>query len=184
MPPGSESQAAGALYGLVAWPSPVLDVWLRQQQQRLGVRAFGEPHLNLRAPFSARIGQPQLVASLRDLLSRVPAFEVSIQGWRVFPGTVFLECQLSPPLLALHDAVLGLPGAPPQPYDQHAYIPHLTLALGVLPWARDDLNRAVLQLTPPVTHFLVSALSLTRETGGEVREVHTFPLLQPQGVKV
>ena len=31
-------------------------------------------------------------------------------------------------------------------------------------------------LTPPVDCFQVSALSLTREGGGEVREVHTFPL--------
>ncbi|WP_229775830.1 2'-5' RNA ligase family protein [Deinococcus ruber] len=164
------------LYGLVAWPCSTLDRWLRQQQQRLGVRAFGEPHLNLRAPFSAEPSEAALVDSLRSLLAQTQPFEVEVGGWRVFPGTVFLECHLSPELLALHDHVLTLPGAPPQPYDQKEYIPHLTLALGVLPWARDALNSELLQLTPPVSRFTVSALSLTREGGGEVREIHTFPL--------
>lgn len=140
------------------------------------MRAFGEPHLNLRAPFNPQIPEAELVAALRELLARVPAFEVNILGWRVFPGTVFLECQLSPKLLALHDQVLTLPGAPPQPYDQKEYIPHLTLALGVLPWARDALNSELLHLAPPAQQFPVSAISLTREGGGEVREVHTFPL--------
>ncbi len=206
----------GPLYGLVAWPSPELDGWLRQQQQRLGVRAYGDPHLNLRAPFyvDQLSGEPPqsrfpgtvqssgtvqksgavqpsdtvkpsspvqhseeaLVQALRALLAGVPSFEVQVRGWRTFPGIVFLECERSPELLALHDLVLTLPAAPPQPYDQREYLPHLTLALGVLPWAWPQLEAELEGLNSPVSGFRVSALSLTRESGGEVRELHTFPL--------
>ncbi len=192
---GVLSPSAGPLYGLVAWPSPELDGWLRQQQRRLGVRAYGDPHLNLRAPFyveqlagtgqkpgtvqQASTVQPSeeaLVQALRALLADVPSFEVRVRGWRTFPGIVFLECERSPDLLLLHDLVLTLPAAPPQPYDQREYLPHLTLALGVLPWAWPQLEAQLEGLSSPVPGFRVSALSLTRESGGEVRELHTFPL--------
>ncbi|WP_425148422.1 2'-5' RNA ligase family protein [Deinococcus sp.] len=165
----------------MAWPSGDLDGWLRREQGRLGVRAYGDPHLNLRAPFGSSLPVAVLVASFRELLAGVRPFEVEVQGWRVFPGIVFLECVLSPELLALHDLALTLPEAPPQPYDRNEYIPHLTLALGVLPWARAALNSELERMTWPVTHFPVSALSLTRETGGEVQEVHTFPLAEERG---
>ena len=167
---------SGPLYGLVAWPSPELDRWLREQQERLGARAYGEPHLNLRAPFHILGSEEELVASLRGLLSGVPCFNVQLKGWRTFPGVVFLECQRSAQLGALHEQVLALPGAPPQPYDQREYIPHLTLALGVLPWFQEQLELELTRLPPPVPGFEVLALSLTREAGGEVREVRTFPL--------
>ena len=202
--PAITDPSAGPLYGLVAWPSPELDGWLRQQQQRLGVRAYGDPHLNLRAPFymeqsyeeplesqSPGTGKPSgavqqastvqhseeaLVQALRALLAGVSSFEVQVRGWRTFPGIVFLECERSPELLSLHDLVLTLPAAPPQPYDQREYLPHLTLALGVLPWAWPQLETQLEGLNSPVPGFRVSALSLTRESGGEVRELHTFPL--------
>ena len=167
---------AGRLYGLVAWPSPDLDGWLRAQQRRLGVRAYGEPHLNLRAPFPALGTEAQLVSALRALLDRTPCFEVRLKGWRTFPGVVFLECERSPELDTLHEQVLALEVAPPQPYDQKAYIPHLTLALGVLPWGQEALEAELPLLRPPVGRFEVSALSLAREAGGEVHELRNFPL--------
>ena len=199
---GVTHPSAGPLYGLVAWPCAELDGWLRQQQRRLGVRAYGDPHLNLRAPFYIRQtstveqadtvqqistvqrssanavqqSEETLVQEIRALLADVPSFEVSVRGWRTFPGIVFLECERSPELLALHDLVLTLPAAPPQPYDQREYLPHLTLALGVLPWAWQALEAQLEGLSSPVPGFRVSALSLTRESGGEVRELHTFPL--------
>lgn len=164
------------LYGLVAWPSPELHSWMRRQQQRLGVRAYGEPHLNLRGLFGVQHREDTLIGALRTLLEGVRGFEVQVKGWRTFPGVVFLEFWRSPELDALHDRVLKLPGAPPQPHDQKDYIPHLTLALGVLPWAQPVLEAQLDTLHPPARSFTVSALSLTREAGGEVREVHTFPL--------
>jgi 2'-5' RNA ligase len=171
----------GTLYGLVAWPSSELDGWLRSQQRELEVTAYGEPHLNLRAPFPFLGSEEDLVCALRSLLEGVPSFEVQIKGWRTFPGVVFLECELSPALTLLHDRVLSLPGVAPQPYDQQEYIPHLTLALGVLPWAQNHLETELKERRSPVASFSVCALSLTREAGGEVREVHTFPLNVLQG---
>ncbi len=174
--------STGPLYGLVAWPCAELDGWLRQQQQQLGVRAYGDPHLNLRAPFyiqqasTVQQSEETLMQALRALLAGVPSFEVQVRGWRTFPGIVFLECERSPELLALHDLVLALLAAPPQPYDKREYLPHLTLALGVLPWAWQALKAQLEGLSSPVPGFRVSALSLTRESGGEVRELHTFPL--------
>ena len=91
----------GPLYGLVAWPSPELDRWLRAQQLRLGVRAYGEPHLNLRAPFPISGTEEELVAVLRSVLGGVPCFDVQIRGWRTFPGVVFLECVRSAALLKM-----------------------------------------------------------------------------------
>ncbi len=173
----------GPLYGLVAWPSPALDGWLRGQQLRLGVRAYGDPHLNLRAPFPILSSEDGLVAALRAMLCDVQGFEVRVKGWRTFPGVVFLECELSPELAALHDRALALPGAPPQPYDQKDYIPHLTLALGVLPWRQQELELELAALHAPEGRFEVSAISLTRESGGEVREVRTFPLQPTGGVR-
>ncbi|MGI8746755.1 MAG: 2'-5' RNA ligase family protein [Deinococcus sp.] len=163
------------LYGLVAWPSPQLDGWLREQQRRLGVASYGPPHLNLRVPFTVTSGETELTAAVRSLLEGVPPFTVAVGGWRIFPGVVFLGCD-SPEVRQLHDLALELPGAPPQPHDQKEYIPHFTLALGVLPWARDALCRELECLEPPVDSFPVSALSLLREGQGELHEVHTFPL--------
>jgi 2'-5' RNA ligase len=170
---------SGPLYGLVAWPSPELDRWLRTQQLRLEVRAYGEPHLNLRAPFPILGTEEALISSLRGMLSGVPCFGVRLKGWRTFASVMFLECERSAALGDLHEQVLALPGAPPQPYDQKDYIPHLTLALGVLPWRQQGLAEELVDLHPPVAGFEVSAISLTREAGGEVREVHTFPLRVP-----
>lgn len=163
------------LYGLVAWPSKELHCWLKVQQRRLGVAAYGEPHLNLRVPFPLTGSEDELVADVRALLDNVPPFEVEVEGWRVFPGVVFLSCE-APELRQLHDRALRLPGAPPQPLDDKDYLPHLTLALGVLPWARNGLDRELSALEPPARSFRVSALSLLRDGYGELREVHTFPL--------
>lgn len=168
----------GPLYGLVAWPSPELDSWLRREQQRLQVRSYGEPHLNLRAPFYSACDEAELVASLRRMLSGCPPFEVQLTGWRTFPHVVFLECRTTPALEHLHQQVLTLPCAPPQPFDHKEYIPHLTLALGVMSWAEPALHQELERMPLPVSRFPVTALSLTREDGGELREVHTFPLGQ------
>ena len=171
---------SGRLYGLVAWPSAELDFWIREQQQRLGVRAYGDPHLNLRAPFPVTGSEAELVSALRTLLDETPAFEVEVGTWRTFPSVVFLECTPSPPLTALHQRVMALPGTPDQ--EPKEYIPHLTLALGLLPWAQPQLEAELAGLRPPATRFTVSALTLTREAGGEVHEVRTFPLRERRPV--
>lgn len=180
--PVGAAQALPPLHSLVAWPPAELDGWLRRTQERLNVRAFGLPHLNLRAPFRTPLGSRELVSAFRHLLAETPPFEVRILGWKQLPHALMLECERAPELLALHRRALeGLPSSQ-APYDGDAYMPHLTLALGILPWAEAHLWEEVRHLTPPISHFTVTALSLTREMRGEVQELHTFPLEKPSEV--
>lgn len=171
------------LHSIVAWPPEVLDTWMRRQQERLNVRGFGLPHLNLRAPFETPLSAQELVAAFRQALIDQPQFQVGIKGWKRLPGVIFLECQMDETLRDLHDRVLNIVPSSRAPYDGVDYRPHLTLGLGILPWAADELWEEVQQLTPPVRSFTVTALSLTRESSGEVQELHTFPLDDPDAEK-
>ncbi|WP_034387137.1 2'-5' RNA ligase family protein [Deinococcus sp. YIM 77859] len=166
----------GPLYSLVAWPPEALDTWLRRTQERLNVRGFGAPHLNLRAPFQTALSSSQLVAAFRETLRGAEPFEVRVKGWKRLTSVIFLECEASPALLDLHARALRVGPSSHGPHDGPGYTPHLTLALGILPWAADTLWAAVEPLRPPLDRFTVSVLSLTREERGEVQEVHTFPL--------
>lgn len=169
---------SGPLYSVVAWPPEVLDTWMRRIQERLQVRGFGLPHLNLRAPFQTSLGSAELLAAYREVLRSQPALDVRVKGWKQVPGVIFLECELGEELAELHRRLLDAVPSSRSPYDGDAYRPHLTLALGVLPWAADELWTEVQREVPPVQHFRVEALSLTREELGEVQELHTFPLVQ------
>ncbi|GAA5533162.1 2'-5' RNA ligase family protein [Deinococcus aluminii] len=170
------TRAPGPLYSLVAWPPEALDTWLRRTQERLNVRGFGAPHLNLRAPFQTDLSTSELVAAFRDVLRGEEPFEVRVRGWKRLPHMFFLECELTPHLADLHARALSVGPSSRAPHDGAGYTPHLTLALGVLPWAEDLLWPQVQAIRPPVDRFTVSVLSLTREERGEVQEVHTFPL--------
>lgn len=176
---------AGPLHSIVAWPPQALDTWLRRAQRELNVSGFGAPHLNLRAPFRTPLTSPELVGALRQVLRHDRAFEVRVLGWKRLPGVIFLECELDAHLAELHARLLTVGPSSRAPYDGPEYRPHLTLALGVLPWAADDLWEAARRLRPAVDRFTVQALSLTREERGEVQELHTFPLQgapEPAGV--
>lgn len=164
------------LHSIVAWPSEALDSWMLRQQQHLNVRGFGPPHLNLRAPFQTPLGEKELIAAIRAALRDQPAFTVQVRGWKRLPNVIFLECELDKNLRQLHDRLLEVVPSSRAPFDGELFRPHLTLALGVLPWASDELWARVEGLTPPADHFEVTALSLTREERGEVQELHTFPL--------
>lgn len=179
--PDARNAPPGPLYSLVVWPPQALDTWLRRTQERLNVRSFGAPHLNLRAPFQTSLSAPELVAAFREVLRGEEAFEVRIRGWTRLPHVFFLECEPDPHLLDLHARVLTVEPSSRAPYDGADYTPHLTLALGVLPWAEEELWPQVQAAEPPVDRFTVSVLSLTREERGEVQEVHTFPLGRADG---
>lgn len=168
--------ADAPLYSLVAWPPEALDTWLRRTQERLGVRGFGAPHLNLRAPFQTELSPAQLVAAFREALRGACAFEARVQGWKRLPHLLFLEFERTPALEGLHARALGVGPSTRAAHDGADYTPHLTLGLGILPRAEDELWAEVRTLVPPLLHFEVGVLSLTREERGEVQEVHTFPL--------
>lgn len=167
------------LFSLVAWPPQALDTWMRRAQATLNVSGFGLPHLNLRAPFQTTLDTGALVAAFREGLRGEPALEVRVRGWKRLSGVIFLEFELDPALAALHARVLEIGPSSRAPYDGAEYRPHLTLALGILPWAENLLWDQVQALTPPLDRFTVQALSLTREERGEVQELHTFPLVLP-----
>lgn len=171
---------SGPLYSLVAWPTTTLDAWLRRTQEELGVRSFGVPHLNIRAPFQTDLTATELQAAYRDLLRGQKEFPVRLCGWKRVPHMLFLECQPDPALLHLHRLSLSVQPTSLAPHDGQQYMPHLTLGLGILPWAEDHIWQQVQRLTPPVPGFMVNALSLTREERGEVQELHTFPLTAPR----
>ncbi len=164
------------LYSIVAWPSEALDTWMTRQQERLNVRGFGLPHLNLRAPFQTPLESEELVSAMREALRGQDSFPVRVKGWKRLPNVIFLECELDDTLRRLHERVLSVGPSSQAPFDGSLYRPHLTLALGVLPWASDELWQKVETLVPPAHEFTVNALSLTKEERGEVQELHTFPL--------
>lgn len=164
------------LYSVVAWPPPQLDTWLRRKQELLNVRGFGAPHLNLRAPFQTPLRGEALIGACRAAVGEQGAFEVRLRGWRRVPGVFFLECEADETIRDLHHRLLEVGPSGRSPHDGESYRPHLTLALGVLPWAEEELWATVQALTPPLERFTVQALTLTREERGEVQEMHTFPL--------
>lgn len=168
--------APGPLYSLVAWPPEALDTWMRRTQERLGVRGFGAPHLNLRAPFQTDLSGAQLVAAFREALRGAEPFEVQVRGWKRLPHLLFLEFERTCALRELHARALTVGPSTRAPHDGEGYTPHLTLGLGILPRAEEELWAEVRHLVPPIARFEVNVLSLTREERGEVQEVHTFPL--------
>ncbi|MBB5235068.1 2'-5' RNA ligase family protein [Deinococcus budaensis] len=172
----ADPSVPGPLYSLVAWPPEALDTWLRRTQERLGVRGFGAPHLNLRAPFQTDLTAAQLVAAFRAALRGAGPFEVQVRGWKRLPHLLFLEFERTCALRELHARALTVGPSTRAPHDGEGYTPHLTLGLGILPRAEDELWAEVQPLVPPVSRFEVGVLSLTREERGEVQEVHTFPL--------
>lgn len=170
-------------YSLVAWPPEELDSWMRQLQKRLGIRGFGPPHLNLRAPFETTLSSAQLIELFREALGDVTTFEMRFVDCRRFPHVFFLEFELTPKIKALHFKLLEhIQPTDQGPYDGEAYRPHLTLGLCVLPHAADQLWEELRDLVPPLLSFEVNVLSLTLEVRGEVQELHTFPLHSAEDV--
>lgn len=163
-------------YGLVAWPSAKLGGWLRDLQAAHSVSGYGVPHLNLRAPFQTTLGRAELIEQSREALAGLEAFDVEIIGFKRYPSVVFLECRSTAPIMYAHLTALQIGPSSRSPYDGESYAPHLTVALGVLPWAEDEIWARLSAAELPVRSFTVEALSLTVEEQGEVLELHTFPL--------
>lgn len=179
-PDPANSGVTDGSYSLVAWPPPRLDGWLRRLQEQLGVSGFGVPHINLRAPFRTELSRRELIERFRDVLDGASSFEVTVKGFKRYKSVIFLECETSARMLYLHLMALSVGPSTRSPYDGESYAPHLTLALGVLPWAEEDLWERVEAMELPLTRFQVSALSLTIEEKGEFVELHTYPLTDPE----
>lgn len=164
------------LYSLVAWPPRELAAWVRRVQAERGLASFGPPHLSVRTPFEFAGDEGELLRAADATRRGLRAFEARFRGWRRFPHTLFLELHPDPALLAAHGRALAHLPAPATEHDGDGFLPHLTLALGVCPWASDAAWAAVRDLVPPVLAWTVDALALTREERGDVVELARYPL--------
>ncbi len=172
------------LYSLVAWPSAGLATWVAAEQRARGFASFGAPHLNVRTPFEYAGDEGALLEGCARVARGLAPFEARFRGWRRFPHTIFLELERSAPLDELHERSLRLLPVAAGARDAGAYIPHLTLALGLCPWAEEDAWASVLPLVPPVLTFPVERLALTLEQGGEIVELARYDLTGPEETSV
>lgn len=170
---GAIAAGDGPLYSVVGWPPEPLARWMAREQRRLDVSGFGPPHFNVRSPFVHR-DEPELAARLGALLAEQPAVPLTVRGWRKLPSMVFLELECGPEVMALHERLLAL--APPGPYDGERFLPHLTFALGLLPWAEEDIWAEVQALESALRRWDLGQLTLTREEGGRIHEVQAYRL--------
>lgn len=169
------------LYSLVAWPSGPLAAWVMAEQRARGFASFGAPHLNVRTPFEYAGDEGALIDGCAEVARGMSRFEARFRGWRRFPHTIFLELERSAPLDELHGRSLRLLPVEAGARDGEAYIPHLTLALGLCSWAEEDAWAGVQGLVPPVLTFPVERLALTLEQGGEIVELARYELAAPDG---
>lgn len=171
-----ERNILGPLFSVVAWPPRVMHTWIRQLQKEFNVCNFGPPHINLRSPFETELESEDLITCLREKLCERQSFTIHTKGWKRIDHVIFLECEFNDEFQIIHQDMLEIGPSSRAPYDGAAFKPHLTLAIGVLPWAIESLWASVKDIEPPLEKFIISSLSLTREERGEIQELHTFPL--------
>jgi len=168
------------LYGIVALPPQPLRRWIENFQKRHSLAAYGEAHLNLRSPFGWSGTETELMAALERHLGGLPPLEVRLGKWDRFSSTVFIDVEKTPQLAQFHRAALEIPGAEPSSFDGHAYSPHLTVALGICPWAYRRIWREVHSEDVPVARWTSHELYLARDAGGELERVGKLELGKPE----
>ncbi|MBB6098413.1 2'-5' RNA ligase [Deinobacterium chartae] len=162
------------LYGLVSWPPEAAARWIEDFQRRHGVVGFGPPHLNLRSPFEWEGDPATLAEKVRAALSGARPVLVRGTGWHRFPTTLFLGIEQTPELYDLHARLMQIGGEAYAGLDHSKYVPHVTVALGVLPWYQQTLWTRALRETPPELNWTVDRLTLTREDSAELIELEEF----------
>ncbi|AFZ65819.1 2'-5' RNA ligase family protein [Deinococcus peraridilitoris] len=166
------------LYSLVAWPPERLARWVTDVQREHAFASYGAPHLNLRTPFEYSGDEGLLIDAVALAVTGLTPFEVEFRAWRRFPHTIFLELNSTRLLMEAHARVLSELPVPGSERDASGYLPHLTLALGLCPWAEESAWEAIRSLVPPVLSWTVDAFALTLENRGEIVELARYPLNQ------
>lgn len=147
---------------IVAVPeaSPAVDHWREQtceDKPSIGV----PPHVTLVFPFApAELLDDALIASLRDVVSRVHAFDLELRETARFPELLYLSPDPAAPFMQLTGAIVGhFPDY--QPYEGaftlNDLVPHLTVAYGdeaLLDEVEVDVRRRL----PVVTHVREATL--------------------------
>lgn len=165
-----------SLYGLLAWPDETLNQWVLDLQQRYGVASYGAPHLNMRAPFLWLGSDEELLYQTTRVLQRMPPFELVVSGWQRFDSAFYIGVEETYTLHYVHQKLVQIGGQPYGKTDLENYVPHITVALGVCPWARDILWEQLIQEKPPTLRWQVKRLALAVDMGGELATLHEFEL--------
>jgi hypothetical protein len=94
-----------------------------------------EPHVTVLYPFvPASAIDDALIGALREVLARVPAFDLALATVRRFPGVLYLAPEPAAPFVAMTEACARRwPQHPPYEGAFPDVIPHLTLAEGPEP---------------------------------------------------
>jgi len=172
------------LYGIVALPPQPLRRWIENFQKRHSLAAYGEAHLNLRSPFGWGGSESELMAALERHLGGLPPLEVRLGKWDRFSSTVFIGVEKTVQLEQFHRAALEIPGAQTSSFDGDAFSPHLTVALGICPWAYRRIWREIHSEDVPVARWTSSELYLARDAGGELERVGKLELGKLESAKL
>lgn len=165
------------LYGVTVWPPAELADFIREFQARHRVASYGQPHFNLRYPFLWPGTEEELVASVERAAAGIRPFRATIDGWHEFPNALYLGVRATPSVLNAHARLFAVGGAPlTAGMDDDAYVPHISVALGLLDAARQEVVEAARALTPPVRGWRVTRVVVTRDDSGELLEVASVPL--------
>ena len=166
-----------AVYGVTAWVPRPLGAYICGLQRDAKVAAYGFPHLNLRYPFHWPGSEGELVAAVRRAAGSLSPFRARILGWSEFPNTLYLAVEPTRAILRAHRVVFSVGGRPSRAgLDEGKYVPHLTVALGLLPAGREQVLALAAERPLPMRRFTVYRLSVTRDDTGVLTELASVPL--------
>jgi len=142
---------------------------LHDPQARLGVPA----HITLLYPFAHASKVADAIDALRQLFSRVPAFEFSLAETRRFPGTGYLHPEPSTPIVGLTEMLVRQwPEYPPYGGAFPTVTPHLTVAQNAAADVLDAVDASLSAGLPIVCRAKEAWLLCSDERGfWSVREV-------------
>ena len=162
-----------ALIVAVPEAEPLVHEWrMRYDNAALGIPA----HVTLLFPFvpAEEIGD-ELVAELRALFARQPAFSFTLARVARFPDVAWLAPNPSDPFRGLTDLIFSrYPDYPPYEGIHEEVIPHLTVAMGDTA-LQDEIEAA---LTPhlPIAAHAAEVTLLVEDESGHWSASERFPL--------
>jgi 2'-5' RNA ligase len=164
------------LYGILALPPTPLKNWIERFQERHGLAAYGTPHLNLRSPFLWSGTEASLLTACQQQFAHLPPLELQLGGWERFSSTVFIGVKPNPLLEHFHQAALRLPHTTPSSLDAANFVPHITVALGICPWAFRRMWREVTAEHVPSSRWRIEELYIAKDNVGELEIVGSLEL--------
>lgn len=164
------------LYGILALPPTPLKNWIERFQERHELASYGTPHLNLRSPFVWSGSESSLIAACQKQFADLPPLELELSGWERFSSTVFIGVKPTPLLERFHQTALYLPDTQTSSMDGPNFVPHVTVALGICPWAFRRMWREVTAESIPSSTWLIQELYLAKDNAGELEIVGSLEL--------